>query len=285
MTIEPGSVYQLSPLVRRITAPNPGVMTGSGTNTYLVGSEEIAVIDPGPEIDSHIEAILAAGSGRITSVLVTHTHEDHSPAAKALIAETGARAVGCVMHPDDGHQDISFAVEQNVDHGELISGPGFTLEAVFTPGHIGNHFCYLLQEEGLLFSGDHMMEGVSVVILPPSGDLKSFMDSLALLQDYSLSAIAPAHGKVMPDPYGEIRRLIKHRQYRELKVILALQQVGEGSIEKLLPHAYDDTDASLYKVAQYSLWAHLLKLEREGRAERTIVKHWAFGEEHWRLIE
>jgi glyoxylase-like metal-dependent hydrolase (beta-lactamase superfamily II) len=283
LTIETGKVYQLSPLVRRITAPNPSVMTGPGTNTYLVGTEAVAVVDPGPAIDSHIEAILAAAGDRIKWVLVTHTHADHSPAAQAIIAATGAVPIGNVMHPDDGHQDISFQVERNVVHSELIHGPDFTLEAIFTPGHIGNHFCYLLQEEGLLFSGDHMMEGVSVVILPPSGDLKDFLQSLDLLGSYPIAAIAPAHGHVMDDPALEIRKLIKHRLYREQKVIAALEITGEASLQALLPHAYDDTHSSLHKVAQYSLWAHLLKLEREGRAERTIEKHWAFGEEHWRL--
>jgi glyoxylase-like metal-dependent hydrolase (beta-lactamase superfamily II) len=281
----PGQVYRLSPLVRRITAPNPSMMTGPGTNTYLVGNDQVAVIDPGPLIDSHVQAILAEAGDRIKWVLVTHTHPDHSPAAAPLIAATGARAIGCLMHPDDGHQDITFKVADNVVHGEQLTTPEFTLEAIFTPGHIGNHFCYLLQQEGMLFAGDHMMDGISVVILPPSGDLKDFIHSLELLEDYPLRAIAPAHGNVMPDPAQQIRKLIKHRQYREQKVLSALQKAGEASLEALVPFAYDDTDPSLYKVAQYSLWAHLLKLEREGRALRTIKKHWAFGEELWRLAQ
>jgi len=283
--IVPGQVYRLSPLVRRITAPNPSMMTGPGTNTYLVGNDQVAVIDPGPLIDSHVQAILAEAGDRIKWVLVTHTHPDHSPAAAPLIAATGARAIGCLMHPDDGHQDITFKVADNVVHGEQLTTPEFTLEAIFTPGHIGNHFCYLLQQEGMLFAGDHMMDGISVVILPPSGDLKDFIHSLELLEDYPLRAIAPAHGNVMPDPAQQIRKLIKHRQYREQKVLSALQKAGEASLEALVPFAYDDTDPSLYKVAQYSLWAHLLKLEREGRALRTIKKHWAFGEELWRLAQ
>ncbi|MFA5632885.1 MAG: MBL fold metallo-hydrolase, partial [Porticoccaceae bacterium] len=195
--IEPGKVYQLSPLVRRITAPNGGMMTGPGTNTYLVGRDEIAVVDPGPLIDSHVEAILAATGGAIKWVVATHTHPDHSPAAKPLIEATGAQAVGCVLKPSDGHQDTSFQVDQNVREGDLIRGKDFTLEAVFTPGHVGNHFCFLLREENLLFAGDHLMEGISVVILPPSGDLKDFMDSLEKLKGYSIDAIAPAHGHVM----------------------------------------------------------------------------------------
>ena len=285
MTIEQGRVYQLSPRVRRITAPNSGMMTGPGTNTYLVGTGEVAVIDPGPASDSHVQAILDAGGDAIRWVVVTHTHMDHSPAARAIIEATGATPVGYVMDPDDGHQDISFRVERNIAEGDLIEGDDFTLEAIFTPGHVGNHFCYLLREEGMLFAGDHLMEGISVVILPPSGDLKDFLASLEKLERYPIDAIAPAHGLVMTEPMKEVRGLIKHRQYREAKVIDALRRAGERSLEALVPFAYDDTDPSLYKMAIYSLWAHLLKLEREGRVEKRVERHWAFGEEHWRLRE
>ncbi|HLS98158.1 MAG: MBL fold metallo-hydrolase [Porticoccaceae bacterium] len=281
--IVPGQVYRLSPLVRRITAPNGGRMTGAGTNSYLVGNSEIAVIDPGPAIDSHVDAILAEGAGRIRWVLVTHTHADHSPAARAIIAATGARPLGCLLHPDDGHQDNSFQVERDLVHGEVLGGDGFHLEAIFTPGHIGNHFCFLLREEGLLFAGDHIMEGVSVVIVPPSGDLKDFLDSLERLKGYPISAIAPAHGEIIGEPWRELDKLVKHRHYREQKVITAMTRLGEASLDELLPVAYDDVDPALHKVARWSLWAHLLKLEREGRALKTIASHWAFGEERWRL--
>src|SRR5690606_13835945 len=148
-----------------------------------------------------------------------------------------------------------------------------------TPGHVGNHFCFLLQEEKLLFAGDHLMEGISVVILPPSGDLKDFMDSLEKLKRYDIAAIAPAHGRVMTDPAGEIDGLIRHRQFREAKIIAAMKTLGESSLEGLVPLAYDDVDPSIHKIAIYSLWAHVLKLERDGRVIKTIEKHWAFGEE------
>ncbi|MFA5632995.1 MAG: MBL fold metallo-hydrolase [Porticoccaceae bacterium] len=282
-TIEPGRVYQLSPLVRRITAPNGGKMTGPGTNTYLVGCDEIAVVDPGPLIDSHVEAILDAAGGAIKWVVATHTHPDHSPAAQPLREATGAQAIGCVLEPSDGHQDTSFQVDENVKEGDLIQGGDFTLEAVFTPGHVGNHFCFLLREENLLFAGDHLMEGISVVILPPSGDLKDFMDSLEKLKNYSIDAIAPAHGRVMTDPGAEIDGLIRHRQFREAKIISAMEKLGESTLEGLVPLAYDDVEPEIHKIAIYSLWAHILKLERDGRAIKTIEKHWAFGEERWRL--
>jgi glyoxylase-like metal-dependent hydrolase (beta-lactamase superfamily II) len=284
MAIEPGKVYQIAPGVRRITAPNAGRMTGPGTNTYLVGDSDIAVIDPGPLIDSHVEAILEAVAGQqVRWVMVTHTHPDHSPAAAPIIAATGATPVGCLMSPPDGHQDESFTVAKNVSHGELMSLTGFTLEALFTPGHIGNHFCYLLRDQGLLFAGDHIMEGVSVVIIPPSGDLKDFLDSLALLKNYPVAAIAPAHGQVIDNPEQEINKLIKHRQYREQKVVSALRKCGESSLDDLVPFAYDDVDSALHRVARYSMWAHLLKLEREKKVIKTIHNHWAFGEEQWRL--
>ncbi len=283
MTIAPGKTYQLSPRVRRITAPNGGRMTGPGTNTYLVGDgDELAVIDPGPAIESHVEAILNATDGRIRRVLVTHTHADHSPAAGPLVDATGAEVLGCPLRPSDGHQDESLHVNREISHGEIIEGGGYRLQAIHTPGHIGNHFCYLLAGDNMLFAGDHIMEGVSVVIVPPSGDLKDFLDSLTRLRNYSIDAIAPGHGHLIEDPVAEFDKLARHRRYRENKVLEALEKLGEGSLDSLLPLAYDDVDPELHKVARYSLWAHLLKLEREGRAVRTIEKHWAFGEEHWK---
>lgn len=282
--ITPGEVYQLSPRVRRITAPNGGRMTGPGTNTYIVGDGDNAcVIDPGPLIDSHVDAILAATGGRIRRVLVTHTHPDHSPAAKSLLDATGAEALGCLLHPDDGHQDMTFSVSRDLRHGDLVEDGDYRIEAIFTPGHVGNHFCYLLHGDNMLFAGDHIMEGVSVVIIPPSGDLKDFLDSLALLKQHRLNSIAPGHGHLIEAPYDEMDKLVRHRQYRESKVVTALKTLEEGSLDTLVPLVYDDVDPVLHKVARYSLWAHLLKLERESRAIKTIHNHWAFGEEHWRL--
>lgn len=283
--IEPGRPYRLSPLVQRITAPNGGRMTGPGTNTYIVGDKELAIIDPGPLIDTHVEAILKAVDGKqVRWIVATHTHPDHSPAAKPLAEATGAMMVGCLMDSPDGHQDNTFKVERNVQEGDILSNGEYTLEAIFTPGHIGNHFCFLLREEELLFAGDHIMQGVSVVIIPPSGDLKDFLDSLEKLKKYSIKAFAPAHGEIIEEPEQEVQKLVKHRLYRENKVISAMKKVGQASLDDLVKYAYDDVDQALYKVARYSLWAHLLKLEREGRAVKTIHNHWAFGEEQWKLI-
>ena len=203
-------ITQLSSLVRRITAPNPGPMTGSGTNTYLVGVEQIAVIDPGPAITEHIDAILAACGNRLKWVVVTHTHPDHSPAAQALITATGAEPIGLVM-ADDGHQDTSFRVNRNIADGGLLRAKEFTLEAVYTPGHVGNHVCYLLRDEQVLFAGDHIFGGSSVVIVPPSGDMKAYLDSLQRLLQLDLTAIAPGHGDVIEKPRQVVEKLIAHR--------------------------------------------------------------------------
>ena len=275
---------QLSPLVRCLTAPNSNPMTGPGTNSYLVGREQLALIDPGPLIESHTEQLLASVGNSLLWILVTHTHPDHSPAASWLARETGAQLIGCVM-PDDGHQDITFKPTKNLRHGQLLNTGECTLEAIHTPGHVANQFCYLLKEEGVLFSGDHIMQGSSVVIIPPSGDMADYISSTEKLRDYPIQKIAPGHGELMDQPFRVIDDIIQHRLMREKKVIEALEQCAESSVEQLLPVVYSDIDSRLLGMAKMSLWAHLLKLEKEGRAEKRIDLHWAFGEEHWVLSE
>jgi glyoxylase-like metal-dependent hydrolase (beta-lactamase superfamily II) len=283
--VKAGDVVQLSPLVRRVTANNPGAMTGAGTNCYLIGRAEIAVLDPGPADPAHIDAILtAAGESKVRWIVATHTHPDHSPAAALLSAKTGAELVGCVL-ADDGHQDRSFQVDSNVRHGDLIMGKDFTLEAIATPGHVANHFCYLLREEGQVFTGDHIMGGSTVVIIPPSGDMAEYLASLARLKEYPIRQLMPGHGDVIEDPIGVVDGLIAHRLRREDKVIRMLRANGEISLVDLTPLVYDDVDASLHPVAQVSLWAHLLKLEKEGRAAKTIEQHWLFGQQRWQWVQ
>lgn len=280
--LNPGEAIQLTARVRRLNVGNAGPMTGPGTNTYLVGSKDIAVIDPGPDDEAHIEAILSQSGGVIRWVIVTHTHPDHSPAAKTIAAKTGAYLIGCVID-DDGHQDATFQVARNLRDGEKLVTDEFTLEAIYTPGHVGNHFCFWLPEDKVIFTGDHIMQGTSVVIVPPSGDMGLYLASLERLKDFPAEYLAPGHGQLMPDPDSVVDALVRHRMMREAKVISALEKLGETSLEGLTVAVYDDVDPALHKVAQYSLWAHLLKLEKEGRAEKHAEAHWLFGQEVWRL--
>jgi glyoxylase-like metal-dependent hydrolase (beta-lactamase superfamily II) len=261
--------------VRRIIAPNPGVMTGPGTNTYLVGNDEIAVVDPGPDEPSHIEAILREGAGRIRWILVTHTHEDHSPAATPLARVTGAQLRG-VAAPDDFYQDLIFKPDVALSDEPLLQTPEFSLRAVHTPGHACNHYCLLLEQEGMLFTGDHIMNGSTVVIIPPSGDMKDYLDSLEKLKSLPLRSLAPGHGELMPEPVAVVDGIIRHRLTREAKVARVLAEAG-GTLDELVERAYDDVPRAMFPMAKYSLWAHLLKLARDGRAVERDARWDATG--------
>lgn len=271
---EPGVAVQLSPLVRRITAPNPGPMTGPGTNTYLLGTDQIAVIDPGPAIDSHIHAIMAASAGNIGQIFCTHTHSDHSPAAAKLAELTGAELIGAPP-PNDPYNDQTFSPTVNVFDGQRFKGSDCTVLAVHTPGHVGNHYCFLLEEEGMVFAGDHVMNGSTVVIIPPSGDMKHYIESLQKLAHLPLQAIAPAHGDLIGAPLDEINGLIAHRLKREAKVVDTLDAIGATTIVEMVSAVYDDVDPSLHTWAKLSLEAHLLKLEVEMRVSRSSDERWA----------
>ena len=275
ITLEPGQTSQLSPLVRRIIAPNPGVMTGPGTNTYLVGNDEIAVVDPGPDEPSHIEAILREGAGRIRWIVVTHTHEDHSPAATPLARATGAQLRG-VAAPDDFYQDLIFKPDVALSDEPLLQTPEFSLRAVHTPGHACNHYCLLLEQEGMLFTGDHIMNGSTVVIIPPSGDMKDYLDSLEKLKSLPLRSLAPGLGELMPEPVAVVDGIIRHRLTREAKVARVLAEAG-GTLDELVERAYDDVPRAMFPMAKYSLWAHLLKLARDGRAVERDARWDATG--------
>lgn len=267
--IVPGVLTRLSSRVRRITAPNPGFMTGPGTNAYLLGEgNEIAVIDPGPAIESHVQALIDAAGGKIRWILATHTHMDHSPAAKLLKAETGAELIGMPPPPHE-RQDATFKPERVPLHGERFSVAGCKLRAIHTPGHASNHLCYLLEDEKLLFTGDHVMQGSTVVINPPDGDMREYLASLRLLLDEDVEYLAPAHGFLIGRPRAAVEWLLAHRDKREQKVIKAMHTAGKADIDTLLPIAYDDVDARAYPVASRSLLAHLLKLEAEGRANQS----------------
>jgi glyoxylase-like metal-dependent hydrolase (beta-lactamase superfamily II) len=264
--ITPGQVIQLSALVRRVTAPNPGVMTGPGTNTYLVGKDALALIDPGPESASHLSAMLEAAGKRLKWILCTHTHLDHSPGARSLKLETGAELLGYAQVPDDGRQDAAFVADRALREGDTIECGAFRLRAVHTPGHASNHLCYLLEGERWLFTGDHIMQGSTVVISPPDGDMAAYLHSLERLLELDLAALAPGHGRVIEKPHEEVRKLIAHRMKRERKVIDAFSSRNPATLEDLLPLVYDDVSPGIYPVARRSLYAHLLKLRHEGRA-------------------
>jgi glyoxylase-like metal-dependent hydrolase (beta-lactamase superfamily II) len=263
--IRPGEVVSISARVRRVTAPNPGVMTGPGTNAYLVGTESIALIDPGPDIAEHIDTLIALSGNKLRWVLCTHTHLDHAPAAKAIREATGAQLLG-MPPPDDGRQDLTFKPDRVPRDGERLQAPEFTLRAVHTPGHASNHLCYFLEEERLLFTGDHVMQGSTVVITPPDGSMIAYLAALEKLLAFDIARFAPGHGHVIETPHEEVRRLIKHRLGREQKVVAALTRLGRGDLDQLVTAAYDDVSVKLHPVARRSLLAHLLKLEHEGRA-------------------
>jgi glyoxylase-like metal-dependent hydrolase (beta-lactamase superfamily II)/8-oxo-dGTP pyrophosphatase MutT (NUDIX family) len=280
----PGRCVWLSPHVARLTAPNPGPMTGPGTNSYLVGSgSRWVVIDPGPAIGAHVQALIealpAAAGGRPLAILATHTHRDHSPAAAPLAAATGSPVWGRVA----GHpmwQDDSFRPDHEPTDGERLElGDGVTLHAVHTPGHASNHVCWWLEQERLLFTGDHLMQGSTVVINPPDGDMAAYLDSLRALRrahdagTRPLHWLAPGHGFLVAEPGPVIDALVAHRLRREAKVLAALAATPRP-LEALLPQAYDDVPAALHGVAARSLLAHLIKLQGEGRAvEREGAWH------------
>ena len=258
--LAPGVASALSPLVRRIVAPNPGPFTGPGTNTYLVGIDEVAVIDPGPDdSEEHLDLVARAGAGRIRWILVTHTHSDHSPGAAGLKARTGAEVLG--YDERDG-----FVPDTAIGDGWVLDAGGFRLRAIHTPGHASNHLCYVLEDEGVLFSGDHIMSGSTVVITPPDGDMAVYLDSLALVRALPLTAIAPGHGSVIDDPVAKIDEYVAHRRGREQKVLAALAAAGRATVDDLVPAVYDDVDEDRHPIARNSLWAHLRKLGGDGRA-------------------
>jgi glyoxylase-like metal-dependent hydrolase (beta-lactamase superfamily II) len=253
-------------------------MTGPGTNSYLVGRDGAwTVIDPGPAIASHVQALIdAAAPGRIERILVSHTHRDHSPAAAPLSAATGAPVWGRrAAHPQ--WQDPDFApVHEPLDGERIDVAPGLTLRVLHTPGHASNHLCYLLEQERLLFTGDHVMQGSTVVINPPDGDMAAYLQSLRALTDVDLDWLAPGHGFLVGQPHAVLRALVEHRLRREAKVADALRRAAHASIDVLLPQVYDDVPAAIHPVARRSLLAHLLKLEADGRAD-CVDELW-----HWR---
>jgi len=266
--IVPGEPVEVAAGVVRLTAPNPGMMTGPGTNTYILGFERFTVIDPGPANEAHIEKILEVTGGVVDQVLVTHTHLDHSPAVSVLKERTGCRVFGWPA-PEGAGQDQSFKADDEPEHGDLIVSEAGILKVIHTPGHASNHLCFLLTDQELLFSGDHIMQGSTVVINPPDGDMKAYVESLYELLEEPVRFIAPAHGFLMGQPEAVIDYLITHRLSREHKIFRALQALAPVSLKDLTAKAYDDVPAAIHGLAARSALAHLLKLEAERRAYQS----------------
>jgi len=261
-----GQLVELLPGVRRLTAPNPGMMTGPGTNCYLVGTDEIVVIDPGPADDGHVDAIVEAGGGRIRGIALTHTHIDHWPATPALKERTGAEVVAFVAK--DG-----LDVDRTLADGDTVGTGDATLTAVHTPGHASNHVCFWDAGRRVLFTGDHVMSGSTVVIAPPDGDMAAYISSLEKVRALEPTALGPAHGPLLTDPDAYLEHYITHRLAREASVAEALVAAGPGGAdtEALVKAVYVDVHELLHPVARFSVWAHLRKLSAEGRATGVDV--------------
>ncbi|WP_239025908.1 MBL fold metallo-hydrolase [Sphingomonas paeninsulae] len=279
MEIQATDIAQtLSTLVRRVLAANPSPFTYTGTQTYVVGTGDVAIIDPGPADPDHIAGILAATAGqRITAIVCTHTHRDHSPGAKPLAEASGAPIIGCapLMLEDSGPRadasfDPNYVPDRVLSDGERLSGVGWTLEAVATPGHTSNHLCYALIEEGALFTGDHIMGWSTTVVSPPDGDMADYMASLDKLIARTDAIYYPAHGEPVTNPQRFARSLAGHRKQREGQ-ILRLVRDGVGVIEDMVPRMYSGIDKQLYPAAGRSVLAHLIDLENRGKAVRDGV--------------
>jgi len=271
----------LEPLVRRLLAPNPSPFTYTGTETYLVGRGEVAVIDPGPDLAEHVDAILAATQGeRIAAILCTHTHRDHSPAARMLQAKTGAPIVGCAaltLEDDGPRADAAFDPDYRPDRvladGESVSGPGWTLEAVATPGHTSNHLCFALRESKALFSGDHIMGWSTTVVSPPDGDMADYMRSLDRLLGRNDRIYYPAHGDPVTEPQRFVRAIATHRRQRERQILDLLEQEAQA-VPAMVAAMYRGIDPRLHGAAGRSVLAHLIDLEARDRVWRD-GENWA----------
>jgi glyoxylase-like metal-dependent hydrolase (beta-lactamase superfamily II) len=272
---EYGVCAQVSPLIRRVIARNPGPFTFVGTGTYIVGHGQVAVIDPGPDIPEHLEAILAATAGEtITHIVITHHHLDHWPLAIPLKARTGAPIYGCAVRGPaqadegggviDGEAPGGFKPDIDLCGGGTIAGAGWTLEAIPTPGHTSNHLCYALPQENALFCGDHIMGWSTTVITPPDGDMGDYMASLQTVRARQFDVLWPTHGAPIRavDPF--IAAYIEHRLAREAQILTALAD-GPARIADLVPKLYADVDPRLYPAAARSMLASMIDLTRRGR--------------------
>lgn len=268
-----GEAVAVSPLIRRVLANNPGPFTFLGTGVYVVGSGEVAVIDPGPDLPEHIDALQRVLAGeRVTHILVTHDHLDHSPAARALAQATGAKIYGSgkrrIAHDvslEEG-DDSAFRPDVAIADGDVFAGPDWTLTAVETPGHTSNHIAFALKEENALFSGDHVMGWSTTVVTPPDGDMDAYIASLERVRDGGYATLYPTHGPPVGEPAAFVQALIDHRFEREAQILAAIGQ-GHARIRDMVTAIYTDVDPRLHPAAAYSVWAHLIRLVRLGRVK------------------
>ena len=271
-----GQAHAVSPLVRRVVARNPSAFTLHGTGTYIVGRGEVAVIDPGPDLPDHVAALSACLAGeQVTHIVITHTHRDHSPAARALKAATGARTYGFGPHgsgrPEGAGEeveeggDMEFVPDVRLTDGERIAGKGWTLQAVYTPGHTSNHLCFQLVEERALFTGDHVMGWSTTIVSPPDGDMRRYMASLDKLLPREDASFIPTHGPVIRRPQAFVGHLIRHRQEREAQIQDCLKR-GIGQIPEMVKDMYQEVPAMLHPAAARSVLSHLIAMVEDGRA-------------------
>ncbi|MDA9932886.1 MBL fold metallo-hydrolase [Gammaproteobacteria bacterium] len=261
-------------LITKITAPNPGVFTGGGTNTYLIGKDDITLVDPGPNISEHLNEIIKAGDGKIKRIFVTHTHKDHSPAALPLSKTLNVPMYGRLVDGESSWEDETFIPDIVLNDKDIIETDEYTLEVIHTPGHASNHLCFLIKDTKCLLTGDHIMDGSTVVIGPPDGNMKSYINSLEKLLDFDIDCFAPGHGNYIHEPEKTIQSIIRHRLTREGKALRKLGEAGISSLDELTKLVYDDVSELLHPIAKYSLEAHLLKLidEKKVKLDKDIFE-------------
>ncbi len=266
-TFEPGvpvAIGDTQVPVKRILGRNPSAMTGPGTNSYLIGKNKLCLLDPGPRDDAQFDSFMEAiGDSNLEYILVTHTHGDHSPGAARLKEATGAILVGLPAPLPSGH-DLSFKPDGQWSHGDLIETDEYSIRLIHTPGHVSNHICFFLEQEKLLFTGDHVLQGTTSVILPPDGDMAAYLKSLKELQALSIRYLAPGHGDLMDQPQVELQQLIAHRLRREQKIADRLNLLGACDLDRLVLSVYDDVPEHLIPWAKRTMLAHLIKLQSEG---------------------
>ena len=272
LEFEYGAVAQVTPLIRRVIARNPSPFTFHGTGTYIIGRDNVAIVDPGPDDPVHVDALLDAVAGEhVTHILVTHTHRDHSPAARHVQAATRAPTYGFGPHGtrragpqvEEG-ADYGFMPDVRLRDGDLIEGSGWTVEAVHTPGHTSNHICFSLAEENILLSGDHVMGWSTTVISPPDGDMRAYLSSLAKLLGREEAVFWPTHGGAIREPSKFVKALIRHREGRERQITECLR-TGVVTIPNMVERMYADVPPVLHPAAGQSVLAHLIHMIETGR--------------------